>query len=152
VTPGSGRIEFEVVEEAAPRWLLAPEVVATIERRSATELTLAAAHVDEWIRHSADHLAGVLISPREAPRGPGDGGLVFAEVRSGSLFAHLGIEVGDVLLALNGRPVSSLEVAGQEVLTGRERGRLTARLQRRGQAFELELSLPGMPALRGAAQ
>jgi S1-C subfamily serine protease len=151
VAPGSGRIEFEVVEESAPRWLLAPEVVATIERRSETELTLAAVHVDEWIRHSADHLDGVLISPREA-RDPGDSGLVFAEVRSGSLFAHLGIEVGDVLLALNGKPVSSLEVAGEEVRMGRERGRLTARLQRRGQAFEVELSLPGMPALRRAVQ
>jgi serine protease Do len=69
------------------------------------------------------------------------GALVVQRVTRNSAAARTGLEPGDVILGANGHEVSKLDVLGEEVLRGYDRGGLPLVVQRGRYAYNLEFPL-----------
>jgi S1-C subfamily serine protease len=69
------------------------------------------------------------------------GALVVQRVTRGSAAARTGLEPGDVILGVNGHEVTKLDVLGEEVLRGYDRGGLPLVVQRGRYAYNLEFPL-----------
>jgi type II secretory pathway component PulC len=68
-------------------------------------------------------------------------GVAIGRVKPDSLPERLGIQSGDVLLAINDAACSSLEETIAALLKAREAGVLVARMERDGQQFDLEIRM-----------
>src|SRR5262249_37643886 len=65
------------------------------------------------------------------------GALVIRKVARGSQAARTGLEPGDVILGANGHEVTRLDILGEEVLRGYDRGGLPLVVQRGRYAYNL---------------
>lgn len=115
------------------------EIAQGIRRRSQTEIVIDPRCADQLLVDGADWLAGTPINLARV----GDEviGLELGAIASGSLLAHLGLESGDILRLLEGRPVRSVEQVLAVLREARPRNGLVARIARAGGEYDLEVAV-----------
>jgi len=134
-----GRKATALLGHETPEWLVPAEIVQGIEKRSETEFSLLTRTVDAIFARGAPLMAGLRIEP--VRRNGAIAGIELDLVPAGSLLERLGIESGDVLLAVNEEPAPSPQAAVAALGRARQQARMVARLERRGEAFDLEVEL-----------
>jgi general secretion pathway protein C len=136
---GRGRQGMALLGDETPEWQVPAEIVQGIEKRSETEFYLLARTVEAIFARSAELLAGLRIEP--VRRNGTVAGIALDLVPAGSLLERLGVESGDVLLAVNEEPSPSPPAAVAALGRARQLARLVARLERRGEPFDLEVEV-----------
>lgn len=144
---GGGRcavgMHFGAAEARASRgkgdepWRLPAEIIDGIDKRGATERSIEKSVVPALFERAGALLAGLHIEP--VKQGDAVVGLELGEIRVDSLLEQLGVESGDVVLALDGEDVTTLEALVKALADARENERIVAKLQRKGEAFELRV-------------
>ena len=126
-------------DDAAPPWQVPADVASGIRRRSATEFVIDEQAVAKIFDQAPELLAGVRFEPvkgdSHAP------GVAVDSIPPSSLLDRLGVEKGDVVLALNDSPVVTLDAAIVALGDARTRSALVARLQRGGQDFAIDVDV-----------
>lgn len=118
-------------------WRLPGEIANSIENVSETEFSIERAMFDSLFERAPDLVTGVRLEPLR--RDETVVGLTLNDVQVDSVFQRFGVETGDVVVAIDGAPCSSLAEIAKALVAARERDRMVARLERRGEAFELRL-------------
>jgi hypothetical protein len=121
----------------AQPWRLPGEIANSIENVSETEFSIERAMFESLFERAPDLVTGVRLEPLK--RDEAVIGLTLNDVQVDSVFQRFGVETGDVVVAIDGTPCSSLAEIGKALVAARERDRLVAKLERRGEAFELRL-------------
>ncbi|MBI3201345.1 MAG: hypothetical protein HYZ29_07350 [Myxococcales bacterium] len=120
-------------------WRLSGEMVNGIEKLTETHFAVDRGLVPAIYQQAGRLLAGVSIEPL---RTDADAvGFELGEVRTDSLLERLGVETGDRVLAIDDTPARDLDALIRALGAARERERLVAKLERRGEAFELRVTL-----------
>jgi len=119
-------------------WRLSGELVDGIEKLGETRFAVDRGLLPTLYAQAGQLLAGVQIEP--VRRDTEVVGFELGEVRVDSLLERLGIESGDRVLAIDTAPVKDLESLLKALTAAREKERLVARLERQGEAFDLEVS------------
>ncbi|MCC6901070.1 MAG: hypothetical protein IT377_18975 [Polyangiaceae bacterium] len=120
-------------------WRLSGEMVNGIEKLTETHFAVDRGLVPAIYQQAGRLLAGVSIEPL---RTDADAvGFELGEVRTDSLLERLGVETGDRVLAIDDTPARDLDALVRALGAARERERLVAKLERRGEAFELRVTL-----------
>ena len=137
---GGSPLALESVDDspAAPEspWHVPQAIASAIERVSDTEYSIERAAVAPIFERGDELLEGLTFEP--AVRDDIDG-LELAGVHADSLLDRLGVEDGDVVLALNGESCATVDRAASALRLVREDERLVVRLDRRGDVFDLEV-------------
>jgi general secretion pathway protein C len=120
----------------APPWQVSEAIVTAIDRRSETEFRITRAGVASIFEQGETLLGGVRLVPKTA-----DAAIEIETVPGDSLLDRLGVQAGDVLLALNGATCETPRATLDALLAAREKDRLLARLERGGARFEIELRI-----------
>jgi type II secretory pathway component PulC len=118
-------------------WRLPGEIANSIENVSETHFSIEKEMFDSLFVRAGDLVTGAKLAPTK--RDESVIGLTLDEVRVDSVFQRFGVETGDVVVAIDGEAFASLEQIGKALIAARERERVVARLERRGEAFELTL-------------
>ncbi len=129
--------ELLVPADDAPAWSVPEAIAAAIDKQSETEIEIGRAAVEQIYAHAAELLSGVQLRP--VKRDETVVGIELATVPADSLFDRLGIERGDIVLALNDAPCTTLRGTLDALGQVRDKDSLVARLERDGQAFELSV-------------
>jgi type II secretory pathway component PulC len=116
---------------------LSTTIMAGIEKHSETEFSVLDGSVQAIFAHGAQLLQGVRIEP--VLRDGHSVGIALDAIQDRSLLGRLGIESGDLLLSINGEPSPSGNAALDALRHARQTTRAVARLERHGEAFELEI-------------
>jgi type II secretory pathway component PulC len=111
--------------------------MAGIEKRSETEFSVLSQSLEAIFTRGEELLRGVRIEP--VLRDGEAVGIRLDAIQDRSLLGRLGIESGDVLLAINQQPAASRDAALEALRRARRSQRLVARLERQGEPFELEI-------------
>jgi len=119
-------------DDSPPPWQVPESIAAAIDKRSETEYRIERAALGPIFEHGAALLGGVRLVPREAA-------IEIETVPTDSLLERLGVQSGDLLIALNGTPCKTPRATLEALLSAREQARLLARLDREGTGFEIEL-------------
>jgi general secretion pathway protein C len=135
--PSKKKPVLEAVD--APPWYLPSEIAEGIEQDRTNELVIQDGAVEAIFAQGPTLLAGVRLEPLRA--GERVVGLRLEDVKADSLLERLGIENGDVLLALNDAPLASLDGALDALREARREGSLVARLERQGDVFDLRVRI-----------
>jgi general secretion pathway protein C len=133
--PRTKKPALEEVE--APPWYVPDEIAEAIDHSRTNELTIPRQAVDAIFDQGAVLLAGMRLEPLRS--GEKVVGLRMEDVKTDSLLERLGVESGDVLLALNDAPLASLDSAVEALERARRGGSLVARLERQGEVFDLRV-------------
>jgi general secretion pathway protein C len=136
---GRSRKATALLGNETPEWEVPAEIVQGIEKRSETEYSLLTRTVDAIFARGAALMAGLRIEP--VRRNGSVVGIELDLVPAGSLLERLGIESGDVLLAVNEEPSPSPQAAVAALGRARQQARMVARLERRGEPFDLEVEV-----------
>jgi len=136
---GRGRKGTALLGIETPEWQVPAEIVQGIEKRSETEFSLLTRTVDAIFARGPALMAGLRIEP--VRRNGAIAGIELDLVPAGSLLERLGVESGDVLLAINDEPAPSPPAAVAALGRARQQARMVARLERRGEAFDLEVEV-----------
>jgi general secretion pathway protein C len=129
---------LQAADDDAPPWHVPPDVAGAIRQRSATEFVIDERAIARIFERGPELLAGVQFEPVK------EGGVVGVSLDSiptHSLLDRLGIEKGDIVLALNDRPVVTLDAAIAALGDARTRSALVASLQRGGQDFAIDVAI-----------
>lgn len=118
-------------------WRLPGEIANSIENVSEREFSIERAMFDSLFARAGDLVTGAKLEPLK--RDESVIGLTLDEVQIDSVFQRFGVETGDVVVAIDGEACASLEQVGKALILARERDRVVARLERRGEPFELTL-------------
>lgn len=118
-------------------WRLPGEIANSIENVSEREFSIERQMFESLFARAGDLVTGAKLEPLK--RDESVVGLTLDDVQIDSIFQRFGVETGDVVVAIDGEECRSLEHIGKTLVAARERDRLVARLERRGEAFELTL-------------
>ncbi len=118
-------------------WRLSGEIANSLENVSDTEFSIERAMLDALFDRAPELVTGARLEPKK--RDEAIVGFSLEDVQVDSIFQRLGIEDGNVVLEIDGSPCSSLEQVGKALIAARERDKIVARLERRGEAFDLHL-------------
>ena len=136
-TKNSG-LELEPFEEEAPQPPgLSRELKQGIARVANDIVEIDRALLDALFDPSAKHLSGVKLEP--VIRGERTVGVQLVEVPKDSLLSHIGIESGDIVLALNDAPATTPEGIAQSLEQARKSPELTLKFSRGGAEHTLTL-------------
>ena len=130
---------LEAADDVAPAWQVPPDVARAIHQRSATEFVIDQRVIAKIFEQGPELLAGVEFDP--VKQGDGVVGVSIDEVPMDSLLDRLGIEKGDIVLALNDSPVVSLDAAIVALGDARTRAALVASLRRGGRDFAIDVAI-----------
>jgi type II secretory pathway component PulC len=130
---------LEAADDVAPAWFVPPDVADAIHQRSATEFVIDERAIATIFERGPDLLAGVEFEP--VKQGDGVAGVSLDSIPTHSLLDRLGIEKGDIVLALNDNPVLTLDAVIAALGDARARAALVASLQRDGQAFAIDVAV-----------
>jgi hypothetical protein len=118
-------------------WRVPGEIANAIEKRTETEYAIDRALWPAIHRGAGALLYGLEIQP--VRRDEKVVALELGEIRTDSLLERLGVETGDRVLAIDGQPVTSLEAVVASLEECLERERIVAKLERKGESFELSV-------------
>jgi hypothetical protein len=118
-------------------WRVPGEIANSIDKLGETEFSVEKVMVPAIFDRAGALLSGLHIEP--VKNGEEVVGLELGEIRTDSLLERLGVETGDVVLAIDDEPVKDLEALVRVLGGVRENERLVAKLQRNGEAFELRV-------------
>jgi general secretion pathway protein C len=124
---------------AAPPWQVPEAITDAIDKRSETEYRISRTAVASIFEQGTALLGGVRLVPHESSTN--DAAIEFETVPGDSLLDRLGVQSGDLLIALNGAACKTPRGALEALLAARDRDRLLARLERAGEGFEIELRI-----------
>lgn len=116
-------------------WVLPQAIVDGLSKRSEMEFELDAATIAALYARGADVFAGLRMKLVDGP------GLELFDVRLDSFLERLGIEEKDVLVAIDEKPVNSVDAVVKALEAARDHESLTADFTRDGEPFRLTLSL-----------
>ncbi len=123
--------------DAPPPWQVPESIVAAIDKRSETEFRIERAAIGPIFEQGAALLGGVRLVPRQTETA--EAAIEIETVPTDSLLERLGVQSGDLLIALNGAPCKTPRATLEALLSAREHERLLARIEREGTGFEIEL-------------
>lgn len=126
-------------DDAPPLWQVPPDVADGIRQRSATEFVIDEAAVKEIFARGPELLAGVKLEP--VKDGDQVVGVSLDSIPIHSLLDRLGLERGDVVLALNDSRVVTLDSAIAALGVARNRAALVARLKRGAEDFDVDVAV-----------
>jgi len=125
-------------KEPAP-WRLPAEMIDGIEKLGETAFVVDRTLLPSIYAQAGALLAGIAIEPyRKEDQVVG---FELGEVRADSLLERLGVESGDRVLAIDHAPAKDLAALIRALTGAREKEHLVARLERNGEAFDLEVSV-----------
>jgi general secretion pathway protein C len=136
---GRARSTMSLLGDERPEWEVPAAIIQGIDKRSETEFTLLARTVDAIFARGSELMAGLRIEP--VRKNGSVAGIELELVPPGSLLERLGVESGDVLLAINDEPSPSPQAAVTTLGRARQLARMVARLERRGEPFDLEVEV-----------
>jgi len=135
--PNGKRVHLASENHDEAPWRVPGEIANSIDKLGETEFSVEKVMVPAIFDRAGALLSGLHIEPVKS--GEDVVGLELGEIRTDSLLERLGVETGDVVLAIDDEPVKDLD-ALVRVLGGiRENERMVAKLQRNGEAFELRV-------------
>lgn len=120
-------------------WVLPQAIVDGLSKRSEMEFELSAPAITALYVRGADVFAGLRMKVVEGP------GLQLFDIRLDSFLERLGIEEQDVLVAIDDKPIGSVDAVAAALAAARDHDLLTADFKRDHEPFRLTLSL--RPAL-----
>lgn len=135
--PAGKRMRLSADAPVDKPWRVPGEIANAIDKLGETEFAVERAMVPAIFDRAGDLLSGLQIDP--VKQGDAVVGLEIGEVLTDSILERLGVETGDVVLALDGKPVENLEGLVRVLGEARENERLVARLRRNGEAFDLRV-------------
>lgn len=120
-------------------WRLSGELVNGIEKLGETHFAVDRALVPAIYEQAGSLLAGLKIEPVQSQEETI--GFELGEVRTDSLLERLGVETGDRVLAIGETPARDLDALVRALAEARIAQGLIARLERRGEAFDLRVTV-----------
>ncbi len=120
-----------------PPWQVPYALAQGIHRRSETEFMLTPKAIAGIFKRGAQLLTGLTLDPVRQDQQVV--GVRLGLIPPDSLLERLGILSGDILLAINEQPCSTLEETIAAVDQARQAGELIARMQRQGETFDLDI-------------
>jgi hypothetical protein len=135
--PGGKRARLAAELPDEKPWRVPGEIANSIDKLGETEFSVEKALVPAIFDRAGQLLSGLSIEP--VKHGEDVVGLELGEVQTDSLLERLGVETGDVVLAIDDEPVRDLDALLRALGGVRDRERLVAKLQRNGEAFELRV-------------
>jgi type II secretory pathway component PulC len=118
-------------------WRVPGEIANSIDKLRETEFAVERAMVEPIFDRAGELFYGLSVEP--ARKGDQVVGLTLGEVKTDSLLERLGLETGDVVLAIDDEPAKSLEAVIEALGAAREHDRLVARVERAGEPFDLRV-------------
>ncbi len=139
VDPSEEQGPLMAADDTAPPWHVPADVAGAIRQRSATEFVIDERAIATIFERGPDLLAGVEFNPVKDSEGVV--GVALDVIPAHSLLDRLGIEKGDIVVALNDHPVLTLDAAIAALGDARTRAALVASLQRGGEPFAIDVAI-----------
>jgi general secretion pathway protein C len=133
---GGGEL-LAAAEGDPPPWHVSYALAKGIHKRSETEFMLTPKAIARIFKRGARLLTGLTLDP--AREGDQVVGVRLGLIPPDSLLERLGLLSGDIVLAINDQPCSTLDETIAAVIQAREAGELIARMRRRGETFDLDI-------------
>ena len=133
---GGGQI-LAAADGDPPPWQVSYALAQGIHKRSETEFMLSPKAIAGIFKRGAHLLTGLTIDPVRQDQQVV--GIRLGLIPPDSLLERLGLLSGDIVLAINDQPCSTLEETIAAVQRAREAGELIARMQRQGETFDLDI-------------
>ncbi|HEY6725999.1 MAG TPA: hypothetical protein VI197_18320 [Polyangiaceae bacterium] len=127
--------ELSAEDYAKLPWVLPQAIVDGLSKRSEMEFELDVATITALYARGADLFAGLRMKLVDGP------GVQLFDIRLDSFLERLGIEEKDVLVAIDEKPVDSVDAVVKALEAAREHEVLTADFTRDGEPYRLTLSL-----------
>ncbi len=132
-----GALPADDAPKKPPPWHVPSEISQAIERLGEGRFAVDKAVVKGLYERGGDLLAGMKIAPvldKDAVLG-----ISLGDIRKDSLLDRFGVESGDMLVAINGEPCTTLDATLDALEKARKSERLFASLDRTGKRYELEV-------------
>jgi hypothetical protein len=120
-------------------WHVPVKIAQGIHKRSETEYLVTPEAADAVFERGAELFAGLRLEP--VRRQQADVGVQIVELKPDSLLERLGVEPGDIVLAINDQVCSSLDASISALEAARESGVLLVRMEREGVVFDLDIRI-----------
>jgi hypothetical protein len=136
----AGQLLADADRDPAP-WHVPVGIAQGIHKRSETEYLVTPEAADAIFERGAELFAGLRLEP--VRRQQANVGVQIAEIKPDSLLERLGVEPGDIVLAINDQVCLSLDAAILELEAARDSGLLLVRMERDGVVFDLDIRILG---------